>query len=132
MAITLGAAALLAFSYSLAGANQRGGNQQSHDTFDDHDRQVTRDWYDQHQGHAPAGLRKQDHLSPDQESRLKPGAQLDPELRRQVHNAPADLARRLPPPPSNHRYVTIGGHVATVDHNNRVKDVIHLHEGENH
>ena len=140
--IAFGTAALLALSYGSADAqddrnrsrdqnNQRGGNQQSHDTFDDHDRQVTRDWYTQHQDHAPAGLRKQDRLSPDQESRLQPGTQLDPEMRRQTHKAPADLSRRLPPPPSNHRYVTIGGHVASVDHNNRVKDVIHLHEGEN-
>jgi Ni/Co efflux regulator RcnB len=131
LAMTLAAAALFAFSYSLVGA-QRDQNQQSHDTFDDHDRQVTRDWYNHHQDHAPAGLRKEDRLSPEQESRLKPGAQLDPELRKKVHNPPADLVRQLPPPPRNHRYVTIGGHVASVDKNYRVKDVIHVHEGENH
>jgi hypothetical protein len=35
--------------------------------FDDHARQTTRDWYNQHQSRPPAGLRSRDRLSADQE-----------------------------------------------------------------
>ena len=45
-----------------------------------------------------------------------------------VHPAPPDLARRLPPPPRDHRYVSIGGYVGLVDKNYQVKGVIHLHD----
>jgi hypothetical protein len=107
---------------------QRGGQtQQGHTQFDEHDQQVTRDWYNQNQAHPPAGLRNQDRLSADEESRLREGAVLDQGLRRKVHPAPADLTRRLPPPPSDHRYVAIGGHVGLIDNNFQVKAVIHLH-----
>jgi hypothetical protein len=100
-----------------------------HTQFTDGDRQVTKDWTTQHQAHPPAGLRPQDRLTPDQESRLQPGRPLDPDLRGKVHSAPADLSRRLPAPPPSHRYVTIGGHVGLVDTASHVlRDVIHLHE----
>ena len=102
---------LLALTGSAALAQDRGQpngqNQQGHTQFDEHDQQVTRDWYNQNQAHPPAGLRNQDRLSADEESRLREGAVLDNDLRRKVHRAPPDLSRRLPPPPSNHRYVTI-------------------------
>jgi hypothetical protein len=75
-----------------------GQNRQNHTQFDDHDKQVTRDWYNQNRSHAPAGLRDQDKLSPDEEQRLRPGADLDPNLRRKTHSVPHDLARQLPPP----------------------------------
>jgi Ni/Co efflux regulator RcnB len=109
---------------------QRGGeNQQGHTQFDEHDQQVTRDWYNQNQSHPPAGLRNQDRLSADEESRLHEGAVLDKDLRKKVHPAPPDLARRLPPPPKDHRYVALGGHVGLIDNNFQVKAVIHLHDG---
>ena len=108
---------------------QRGGQtQQGHTQFDAHDQQVTRDWYNQNQAHPPAGLRNQDRLSADEESRLHEGAVLDQGLRRKVHPAPADLTRQLPPPPSDHRYVAIGGHVGLIDNKFQVKAVIHLHD----
>jgi hypothetical protein len=103
-------------------------NQQSRDKFNEHDQQVARDWYNQHQDHPPAGLRSKDRLSPDEESRLNQGAVLDRNLRKKVHPAPQDLSRQLPPPQSGHRYVTIGGHVASIDNSYQVHDVIHLHD----
>lgn len=121
-------AALLALSATAAVAQDRRQNDQGHTQFDDKDRQTTTDWYSQHKDHPPAGLRETDRLSPDEEGRLHQGAVLDPDLRGKVHNVPSDLKQRLPPPPSKHRYVAIGGHVALIDHGNQVKDVIHLHD----
>ena len=121
------AAAILALTGSAALAQDR-GNQQAHTQFDAHDQQVTHDWYNQNQAHPPAGLRNQDRLSADQESRLHEGAVLDKDLRGKVHPAPPDLARRLPAPPTDHRYVAIGGHVALIDNTFQVKSVIHLHD----
>jgi Ni/Co efflux regulator RcnB len=96
--------------------------------FDDHARQTTRDWYNQHQSSPPAGLRSRDRLSADQESRLQPGRPLDQDLRQREHPVPRDLSRRLPPPAPNHRYVAIGGHVGIVDNVNQIlRDIIHLH-----
>lgn len=44
----------------------------------------------------------------------------------QEHPIPRDLSRQLPPPPHDSRYVAVGGHVAQVDHLQRVQDIIHL------
>jgi Ni/Co efflux regulator RcnB len=101
--------------------------QQDHTQFSDHDQQVTRDWYNQHQANPPAGLRNQDRLSPEDESRLHEGTVLDRNMRKKVHPAPPELSRQLPPPPANHRYVAIGGHVGLIDNKYQVKAVIHLH-----
>jgi Ni/Co efflux regulator RcnB len=126
------ASAILALAGSAARAQDRGQRgdqyQQAHTQFDEHDQQVTRDWYNQNQAHPPAGLRNQDRLSADEESRLHEGAVLDKDLRRKVHQAPPDLTRRLPPPPTDHRYVAIGGHVGLIDNKFQVKAVIHLHD----
>jgi len=92
----------------------------------EHDQQVARDWSNQHQDHPPAGLRKEDRLSADEESRLHEGAVLDKDLRRKVHSVPPDLEHQLPPPPSKHRYVAIGGHISLIDKGYQVKAVIHL------
>jgi Ni/Co efflux regulator RcnB len=117
------ATALLGISGTGALAQDR---QNAH--FNEHDQQVARDWSNQHQAHAPAGLRNQDRLSADEESRLREGAVLDKDLRRKVHSAPSDLSRRLPPPPSNHRYIAIGGHIGLIDNGYQLKAVIHLHD----
>ena len=131
--ITAGAALILALSGTAAGAQDRSqqdrnDRNQGHNQFDDKDRQMTRDWYNQHQNHPPAGLRNEDRLSPEQEDRLRPGAQLDPDLRSRVYTAPADLRRRLPRPPKHNRYVTVGGHIGIIDQTYQVHDVIHLHD----
>jgi Ni/Co efflux regulator RcnB len=125
--LAMTATAILVLTGSAALAQDR-GNQQGHTQFDEHDQQATRDWYNQNQTHPPTGLRNQDRLSADEESRLHEGAVLDKGLRRKVHPAPPDLSRRLPPPPSNDRYVAIGGHVALIDNTFQVKAVIHLHD----
>ncbi|HET9401148.1 MAG TPA: hypothetical protein VFO34_09365 [Candidatus Acidoferrales bacterium] len=126
--------AMLTFGSGIALAEQdreqsrTSRNQEAHTQFDDHDKQVTTDWYSQHRNNAPAGFRDRDRLSADEESRLQPGAQLDSDLRRKEHAVPRDLGRQLPPPPRNHKYVAIGVHIALVDNTNHVKDVIHLHQ----
>jgi hypothetical protein len=104
-----------------------GQNRQDTSQFNEHDQQVAHDWYNKHQNNPPAGLRKQDRFSPDQESRLREGAVLDGSLRNKVHPAPRDLTRQLPPPPPQHRYVALGDHVALMDNGYNVKAVIHLH-----
>ena len=121
------AAAILVLTGSVVLAQDR-GNQQGHTQFDDHDQQVARDWYNQHKAHPPAGLRNQDRLSADEESRLHEGEVLDKRLRKKVHPAPPELSRQLPPPPSDHRYVAIGGHIGLIDNKFQVKGVIHLHD----
>jgi Ni/Co efflux regulator RcnB len=123
-------ATVLALSGTTAVAQdrQRGGRVLTATPFDSHDQQVTRDWYNQHQENPPAGFRSQDRLSADQESRMQEGVVLDKEMRRQLHPAPPDLARRLPPPPRHHRYVAIGGHIGMIDNRYHVKALIHLHE----
>ena len=110
-------------------SNQRNQDRQAPMQFDDHARQTTQNWYSQHENRPPVGLRAQDRLSADQESRLQPGKPLDADLRQRVHPVPRDLSRQLPPPPSNHRYVAIGGHVGMVDRRTQtLRDVIHLHK----
>jgi hypothetical protein len=102
-------------------------NRRDSPQFNEHDQQVAHDWYNKHQNNPPAGFRKQDRFSSDQESRLREGAVLDGSLRNKVHAAPRDLTRQLPPPPPQHRYVALGDHVALMDNGYNVKAVIHLH-----
>jgi hypothetical protein len=115
------------FVLTASAALAQRGDQNSQAQFNEHDQQVAHDWYNQNQAHPPAGFRSQDRLSPDEESRLHEGAVLDKNLRKKVHPAPADLTSRLPPPPSDHRYVAVGGHVGLIDNHFQVKAVIHLH-----
>jgi len=99
---------------------------QDHSRFDDHDRQVTHDWYNEHRDHPPAGLRDRDRLTQEYESRLREGDVLDRDMRRRIHPIPVDYYRRLPPPPRGYRYVFIGGHTCLIDSGYRVHDVIHF------
>ena len=121
-------AALFALSGAVAVAQGRGHD--GHDRFDDHDQQVTRDWYKQHKDHPMAGFRNEDRLSADEESRFREGTVLDKQLRRRMHSAPHELVSQLPPAAHNHRYVVIGGHVGLIDNRNHVKGVIHLHDNQ--
>jgi Ni/Co efflux regulator RcnB len=120
------AACIVALVVATAGIAQD-RSRQDHSQFNDHDRQVTQDWYKQHQNNAPRGLRSQDRLSSDLEGRLQTGRTLDRDLRTRSYAVPSDLRRHLPPAPRNHRYVTIGGHLVLVDGRNVVRDVIHIH-----
>jgi hypothetical protein len=135
------ALALLAVSGRVASAQDRGqdrgqgfGNGQNrpdnnadwnrqHPSFNDQDRQVTRDWYRQHQRRLGAGWRERDRLSPDMEGRLRRGQRLDPRLRRQMHWLPSDLSRRYGPAPRGFRYAIIGGNIVMLDKQYQVHDV---------
>jgi Ni/Co efflux regulator RcnB len=101
---------------------------QNHTRFDDHDRQVTQDWYNTHQKHPVRGMRTQDRLSAEQEATLAEGKPLSRDLRRHAYAAPSDLTRHLAKAPRHHKYMVVGGHVVLVDQNYVVNDVIHLHE----
>jgi len=124
-------AAALAFAVLVAGGASA---QDRHDQqFNDHDRQVTQDYYNQHHSRPPAGLRSQDRLPPDQEDRLQAGKPYDRDLERRSHSVPRELSRRLPPPPKHHKYVAVGGRVALVDTVNHVlRDVIRITEPQRH
>jgi Ni/Co efflux regulator RcnB len=101
---------------------------QEHTQFDEHDRKVTTDWYNQHKSNPPRGLRNQDRLSAEEEGRLQPGKPLPSDLRKKAHYLPSNLRRQLPTPPAHHKYVAVGLHVALVNaDNHEVRDVIHLH-----
>lgn len=120
---TIFAALLATAALALSGCGQNGGVQS-----EDSQQQVATDWYNQHQNSLPEGLRPEDRLPPEQESRLRVGATLDNDLRDRVRPAPEDLAARLPPPPPEHRYVAVGGHVGLIDKNYQVKAVINVHK----
>ena len=116
-AVVLGIALLVPTHIARAADN----NQQ----FNAHDRQVASDWYNQHQNTSTRGLRTQDKLTTDQESRLKTNQFLDRDLRKKAYSAPRDLRRKLAKPPAHHEYEVIGGHLALVDtRDHRVRDVM--------
>lgn len=114
----------LAMSGSVAVAQNRGPDH--HDSFNDQDRQATRDWYHQHQRTLGAGWRQRDRLSPAMGARLRRGEGLDPRLRSRMHWLPADLSRRYGPAPRGYRYAIIGGHVVMLDGGYQVRDVFSL------
>jgi hypothetical protein len=99
---------------------------QDHDKFDDHDRQVSRDWYNQHRDNRPRGLRDRDRLPDRYESQLREGYVLDPYMRSRIYAVPSDYYRNMPPAPRGYRYVFIGGHAVLIDGGYRVHDVIHF------
>jgi Ni/Co efflux regulator RcnB len=99
---------------------------QDHSRFDDHDRQVSRDWYHNHHDHPPMGLRDRDRLSAQYEGRLQNGYVMDHYMRSRIYPVPADYYRQLPPPPRGYRYVFVGGHAVLIDGDYRVHDVIHF------
>jgi len=120
---TAAALALSGCGQSSAGDAQSAAPQQQLDS----QQQVASDWYNQHQSNLPEGLRPEDRLSAEQESRLRVGATLDNDLRDRVRPAPVELTARLAPPPPDHRYVAVGGHVGLIDKNFQVKAVINIH-----
>lgn len=123
----------LAMSGKVAVAQDRGNDnrpgmndQDRGHSFNDNDRQVTREWYQQHQRRLGPGWRQRDRLSPSMQARLRNGQRLDPRLRRQIHWMPADLSRRYGPAPRGYRYAMIGGNVVMLDSRYGVHDVFSL------
>jgi len=94
--------------------------------FNEHDRRMTRGWFDQHRGHAPRGLRYQDRLPRALEPRLRVGVVLVPTLRARMYAVPVDLLYQLPPVPYGYRYTFIGGRVVVIDPAYRVVDLMWL------
>ena len=124
---------LLAMSGKTAFAQGRGqdnrpavNDQDRGHSFNDNDRQVTRDWARQNQRHLGAGWRQRDRLSPAMQARLRPGERLDPQLRRQIHWVPSNLSRQYGPAPRGYRYAMIGGNVVMLDNGYGVHDVFSL------
>lgn len=93
--------------------------------YNDHDRQAAKDYVAQHHENPPAGLRDADR-KPEYEGQMKVGEVLTPEVRKDVHPVPHDLAHNLSKPPAGCKNVVVSGHVVQVDNSHRVKDVIHL------
>ena len=120
------------------GANSQGGHtptdadrqaiqaDQDRKAFNDHDRQVTNTWYQQHQRNLGAGWRQRDRLSPGMQGRLRRGQRLDPQLRRQMHSLPPDLAQQYGPAPRGYHYGVIGGNIVLLDNGDLVQDVFTL------
>ena len=108
------------------GQNDQDQNRWDRGGFNDHDRDATRGWYNEHRRRPPVGLRRIDRLPPYLEARLRIGGVLVPMLRSRIHAVPADLLYRLPRAPRGYRYVIIGGHVCLIDTGYRVRDMIWL------
>jgi hypothetical protein len=109
--------------------DQRGdqrGNQQDHRRFDDHDRQVSRDWYNQHQRSLPMGFRDRDRLPNRYNGELREGWVIDRGLRAQIHVIPSALLRLLTPAPRGFRYVALDGNIVLIDGSYRVYDVMSI------
>ena len=108
------------------GQNGDGWGDRRQYSFNDQDRQVTRDWYQQHQRNLGRGWRQRDRLSPAMEGRLRRGDRLDPELQRRMYWLPPELSRRYGPAPRGYRYAIIGGNIVMLDAGYTVWDVFRL------
>jgi len=132
-----GTVALLALNSGVATAQGRGRarghenrgqekkeERQAEARFNDHDREIARNWYYHNRRDLPPGLRDRDRLPPGVVERLQPGFVLDREMQRNVYPVPVVLVRRFAPVPVGYRYVVFGGHIVLVDAAFRVFDVI--------
>ncbi len=97
--------------------------------YDDHDREVVRQWYREHEreGGLPPGLAKRDRLPPGLERQLVVRGELPPGLRKKIQPCPEELVRQLPPPPPDCAHVIIGGHIVLLNRRTSVVlDIFHL------
>jgi hypothetical protein len=83
--------------------------------FGSKERDILRSWHHEHQNNLPPGLAKRDRLPPGLESQLRERGTLPPGLQKKIVPLPADLARRMPPPPSGCSRVIIGGNIVLMD-----------------
>jgi Ni/Co efflux regulator RcnB len=134
------ALALLTLSASTAFAQYRGrdwnddkrGQHQndewnrSHHSFNDRDRQVTRDWYLRNRNHVGRGWSERDRLSPSMERRLRRGARLDRMFYGRMYWLPYELTRLYGPAPRGYRYAIIGGNIVLLDRDYFVRDVFRI------
>jgi hypothetical protein len=100
---------------------------QNHAKFDDFDRQVLRDWYDQRRDKVLVGLLDQNRVTPYVDSRFQRGFVQDADLRTNPRPTRIEFWHRLTFSPRSYRYVAIRGHVAAIDDNYQdVNDLIHF------
>ena len=98
------------------------------DEFSDHDRQVIREWNQEHPDVLRGilggfGIRVD---AGDLDRRLQVGAVVDEDLARRARPAPDDLVRQLSPQPRDFRYVIIGDRLVLVDRDWRVHESYHF------
>lgn len=84
--------------------------------FDDDTRRIISDYYGKRarSGKCPPGLAKKNNgcLPPGQARKWARGHALPADV--QYNDLPRELIKRLPPPPSNHRYVQIAGDILLI------------------
>ena len=120
---------LLSGTQAAAQGNSQGhgkgkGHDKHHDGDDQDDRDAYRydshneaihEWYAERGGHLPPGLAKKDRLPPGLEKQLVRNGTLPPGLQKRFYPAPAELERRLPPPPPDCAHVLISGHIVLLN-----------------
>ena len=95
--------------------------------FASHDRDEFRGWYSENYRHLPPGLAKRDRLPPGLERELVVRERFPRDLEAHVVMVPADLDRRLPPPPPDCERVAVGGHIVLRNRNTKVVlDIFHF------
>ena len=122
--VTMLTVAAPAFAASAAPPQQTREAVQTHDRFDDHDRQNVKDWYETHKTAPPRGLRDTDRF--DEKSHLVVGRVIDPTLRQKAYAVPTDLRHKLPDPPKGDRYYLVDGQLVLVDGSYTVRDTIEI------
>lgn len=84
--------------------------------FNDDSRRIIFDYYgtQARAGHCPPGLAKRNNgcQPPGQAKKWRIGQALPGDLR--YHDLPRDILMRLPPPPSQHRYVQVAGDILMI------------------
>jgi Ni/Co efflux regulator RcnB len=94
--------------------------------FEEHDRELARNWYYHNRRELPPGLRDRDRLPPGIARRFVPGYVIERQYRERVYAAPPVLVRTFTPPPPGCRYVLFGGRFVLIDAGFRVMDVLRL------
>ena len=119
----------LASSLALAQGHGHGKHHDDDDryAYTDHDRDIIRGWYHEHESHLPPGLAKRDRLPPGLEKQLARRGTLPPGLRKKMLPCPVELERQLPPPPIGYAHTVISGHIVLVNRKTyAVLDVFHF------
>jgi hypothetical protein len=95
--------------------------------YGDHEREILRGYYREHENNLPPGLAKRDELPPGLARQLVRRGTLPPGLRKKVQPCPLDLLERLPQPPPNYEHALIGGRVLLLNRRtNLILDVFHV------
>ncbi len=98
--------------------------------FGEHDREVIRRYYANHDSDLPPGLAKRGgNLPPGLEKQLERNGTLPPGLQKRIQPCPEELERQLPTLPAEYRRAVIGAHIAIFNRNTKVivdvmKDVV--------